>query len=158
MSPVRITKVQTAGAGIMTRQEVEEFLRGKFLIRLATVDSNGDPMIQPTWYYYHDEKLYLMTGAATKKVGNIRKKSTVYFSVDTEVSPYRGVKGKARAKVVSDIDRAVSIVKEISEKYTGRSDTPMAKSFVESTNDGSEVVIEIVPEYFAVWDYGKPDS
>jgi nitroimidazol reductase NimA-like FMN-containing flavoprotein (pyridoxamine 5'-phosphate oxidase superfamily) len=158
MSPVRISKVQTAGARIMTRSEVEAFLRGKFLIRLATVDSNGDPTIQPTWYNYDNEKLYLMTGAATMKVGNIRKKSTVYFSVDTEISPYKGVKGRARAEIVSDVDRAVGIVKQISQKYTGRSDTSMAKSLVESTKNGSEVVIEIVPEYFAVWDFGKPDS
>jgi nitroimidazol reductase NimA-like FMN-containing flavoprotein (pyridoxamine 5'-phosphate oxidase superfamily) len=151
---VKIVKAP-AGGRSMTRGELEEFLAGKLILRIATVNSRGDPEIQPVWYQYSNGKMYLMTGHDSRKVRNIRHKKTVYFSVDTEIVPYRGAKGRGTATILTDKNRAATIAEEISVRYLGNAEHPMAKRFTNAVREGRDVVIEIVPEYFSVWDYSN---
>jgi hypothetical protein len=54
------------------------------------------------------------------KVQNIqRNPDKIYFSIDDENYPYRGVKGKAIARISEDIQKNLSIIKEINMKYLG---------------------------------------
>ena len=80
----------------MNEQEVVNFLQSKLNLQLATIDESGDPNIQPVWFDYEkdSEKLYVMTPKMSNKVRNIRNKPNVYFSIDDEKFPYKGVKGK----------------------------------------------------------------
>ena len=140
----------------MTRQEVEEMLsKSKLLLRLATVNREGDPEIQPVWYQYDKGRLYVMTGHDSRKVENIKHRSTVYFSVDTEISPYKGIKGKAVATLLEDRKKAVAIAEEMGARYLGSAHNPMAKRFTEQVSAGKDIVIEIVPKFFSVWNYEK---
>ena len=91
---VRVHKAMTNAPG-MEQSEVDIFLStSKIPLRLGTVDSKGDPMIHPVWFDYSNGKLYLMSDKDTRKVRNIRGERTVYFSVDTDAEPHKGVKGK----------------------------------------------------------------
>ena len=69
-------------------------------LQLATIDEVGDPDIQPVWFEYDKDKksLFIMTPKTSKKAQNIRRKSKIYFSIDDENFPYKGVKGKGEAK------------------------------------------------------------
>lgn len=54
----------------------------------------------------------------TKKIQNIlRNPDKIYFSIDDENYPYRGVKGKAIAIISEDIQKNLSIVEKINMKY-----------------------------------------
>jgi len=152
MSTVKIIKAP-AGGRIMTRGELEEFLAGKLLLRIATVNPRGDAEIVPVWYQYTNGKLYLMTGHDSRKVQNIKHKKRVYFSIDTEMVPYKGAKGRGTATIMTDRNRAAGIAEEISVRYLGTAEHPMAKRFKNAVSEGRDVVVEIVPEYFSVWDY-----
>jgi general stress protein 26 len=59
----------------------------------------------------------LMTQKTTRKVGNIERKSTVYFSADTDATPNRGVKGKGTAHIIKETAKAMPIVEKIVAKY-----------------------------------------
>ena len=140
----------------MTRSETEDFLgHGKFLLRIATVNHSGDPEIVPIWYHYENGKLYLMTGPDSRKMQNIKHKNRVYFSVDTELVPYKGAKGKAIASVLRDKSKALGIAEKIVGKYLGDPKTAMSQRYIGHVRDGTEIVVELEPEYFSVWDYGK---
>jgi nitroimidazol reductase NimA-like FMN-containing flavoprotein (pyridoxamine 5'-phosphate oxidase superfamily) len=155
MSTVKIFKAP-AGGGSMTRAEVEDFLsHGKFLLRIATVNRHGDPEIVPIWYHYENGKLYLMTGPDSRKVQNFKRKNSVYFSVDTEISPYKGAKGKAKASVLKDGSEALGIAEKIVGKYLGDPKSTISQRYIGHVRDGTEIVVELEPEYFSVWDYGK---
>lgn len=82
--------------GAMTQPEIDGFLESKLNIQLATVDEAGDPNIQPLWFLYDkgSKRLFVMAGKSTKKVENIHNNPSVYFSIDDESFPYKGVKGK----------------------------------------------------------------
>jgi len=141
----------------MTKDEAEKFLESKLNLQLATIDEQGDPNIQPVWFYYDkdEEKLWINTSKFAKKTQNILKRSTIYFSIDDENPPVRGVKGKGIATIIDDLKIVVPLGEKISLKYLGTLDHPIAKMISEDSKKGGVVLVEISPKFFSTWDYGK---
>ena len=141
----------------MTSEEAERFLESKLNLQIATIDEQGEPNIQPVWFYYdkNREKLLITTSKSAKKTQNLRNKPVVYFSIDDENLPYKGVKGKGIVTIADDPDRVVPQADRISMKYLGTLDHPIAKMITDSSKKGEVVVIEISPRFFSTWDYGK---
>jgi hypothetical protein len=82
-------------------------------------------------------------------------KQDVYFSVDTDAMPNRGVKGRGTAIIIKDTGKALSLSEKIIAKYLGDLNSSMAKGIVDDVRKGSEVLVEITPHYFSTWDYTK---
>ena len=142
----------------VTDKEIINFLASKLNIQIATIDEEGYPMIQPIWFVYDKEsdKIYMATQKMTRKVQNIRRNpDKIYFSIDDDNYPYKGVKGKAVAKISEDIQKNLSIVEKINIKYLGTIEHPLAKMIMENTKNGVQVVIELTPKYFSAWDFNK---
>jgi PPOX class probable F420-dependent enzyme len=142
----------------MTREEAERFLEGKLNLQIATIDEKDEPNIQPVWFYYDKDagKLLLTTSKLAKKTQNLRRKPTIYFSIDDENPPYKGVKGKGIATIVEeDPNRIVPQADKISMKYLGTLDHPVAKTITDGAKKGEVVLVEISPKFFSTWDYGK---
>ena len=140
----------------VTEAEVNNILvESKLNMQIATIDEEGYPTIQPIWFLY--DKIYTATQKMSKKVQNIqRNPDKVYFSIDDEKYPYKGVKGRAIAKISEDKQKNLPIVEKINIKYLGTLEHPLAKMIIENTKNGTEVVIEIIPKFFSAWDFGKP--
>jgi general stress protein 26 len=144
--------------GPMSEAEVDSFLESKLNIQLATIDEMGDPNIQPLWFYFdrNSNKLYVTTGKTTKKVQNIRRNpNKIYFSVDDEKPPMKGVKGKAKITIFEDPQKILPIAEKIYLKYLGTLDHPDAKRLLEYARNGDTVLLEINPRFFSAWDLGK---
>ena len=145
----------------MTREEAERFLEGKLNLQIATIDEKDEPNIQPVWFYYDKDagKLLLTTSKLAKKTRNLRRKSTIYFSIDDENyqenRPPRGVKGKGIATIIDNPNRIVPKADEISMKYLGTLDHPVAKMITDGAKKGEVILVEISPKFFSTWDYGK---
>jgi PPOX class probable F420-dependent enzyme len=141
----------------MSKEEVERFLENSLNLQLATIDERGDPNIQPVWFYYDKdgEKLWINTSKSSRKTQNIRKRSTIYFSIDDENPPVRGVKGKGIATIIEDLKTVNPLGDRISLKYLGTLDHPIAKMISEDSKKGEVVLVEISPKFFSTWDYGK---
>ena len=142
----------------MTKEEVDRFLESKLMLQMSTIDEQGEPNIQPVWFYYDKNriKLLITTSKLAKKTQNLRKKPILYFSIDDENFPYKGVKGKGSVTLVEDPGRTVTEGDQISMKYLGTLDHPIAKMITEHSKKGENIVIEISPKFFSTWDYGKP--
>src|SRR5437899_7397445 len=122
----------------MEQAEIEVFLTSsKTPLRLGTVDSKGDPMIHPVWFHYSNGKLYLMSIKENRKVRNIMGKKTVYFSVDTDAEPHKGVKGKGTAVLLTDVEKSMAMSEKLVAKYLGDLSTPMAKRMVHGVSNDS---------------------
>ena len=141
----------------MTREEAERFLESKLNLQLATIYEQGEPNIQPVWFYYdkNGEKLSITTSKLAKKTQNLRNKPTIYFSIDDENLPYKGVKGKGIATIVEDPNKIIPQADRISMKYLGTLDHPVAKTITEFTKKGEVVLVEINPKFLSTWDYSK---
>jgi uncharacterized pyridoxamine 5'-phosphate oxidase family protein len=91
----------------VTETEVINFLTSKLNIQIATIDEEGYPLIQPIWFIYDKEssKIYISTQNMTKFQNIRRNPDKIYFSIDDENLPYKGVKGRAVAKISEDIQK-----------------------------------------------------
>jgi nitroimidazol reductase NimA-like FMN-containing flavoprotein (pyridoxamine 5'-phosphate oxidase superfamily) len=147
------------GYGVpMKEGEAKDFLeRSKMNLQLATIDNKDEPVVQPVWYYYDraSNLLYTETGKSSLKVRNIRRKNRVYFSVDDEAMPYKGVKGKAKVRILEDAEKNLPIAEKIMVKYLGSADHPMAKQLLGGVRSGQSIILEFAPAYFSTWDFGK---
>ena len=142
----------------VTEDEVNSFLQSKLNLQLATIDEDGYPSIQPLWFLYDKEsgKIYLSTSKMTKKARNLYKNpDKVYFSIDDENFPYKGVKGRGIVRISEDIDWNIPVVEKLSMKYLGTIDNPLAQMIMENTRKGIQIVIEITPKFFSAWYFGK---
>jgi general stress protein 26 len=144
----------------VTETEVNNFLQSKLNIQIATIDEEGYPNIHPLWFLYDSDsgKVYIGTAKMTRKVKNIqRNPDKIYFSIDDENYPYKGVKGMAVARISEDIQKNLPIVEKINLKYLGTLEHPLAQRLMENTRNGIEVIIEITPKFFSAWDFIKAE-
>jgi len=142
----------------VTEEEVDSFLENKLNVQLATIDEEGYPSIQPLWFLYDKKsgKIYISTQNTTRKIHNLHKVSDkVYFSIDDENFPYKGVKGRGNARVSEDKNFNIPVTEKIILKYLGTLDNPLAQMIMDNANKGIQVVIEITPKFFSAWDFAK---
>jgi len=141
---------------MLTEEQTIEFLTDKKLnLLLGTVGKNSDPFIHPVWFLYENEKLYVETSKTSKKVQNIRYKNMVYFCIDDENLPYRGVRGKALVKISTDVEDNIPIAERIMVKYTGNLENKVAKMLMDGVRAGQSAILEISPEYYSTWDHSE---
>ena len=84
-----------------------------------------------------------------------REHDKFYFSIDDEKFPYKGVKGRAIAKISEDIHKNLPIVEKINIKYLGTIEDPLVNMTLENTRNGTTMVLEIIPKFFSEWDLSK---
>ena len=154
-------KILNASPGFgepLSEQGVKEFLSSKVLnVHVGTVDEYGHANIHPAWYYYDSskDKIYVETGKQSKKTGNLKRNNVIYFCIDEQNPPYRGVRGKGTVKIYDDINFNVPIAEKIHIRYLGSLENPISKSLLDMMRAGQSIVLEITPKYYSTWDYSK---
>ena len=100
-------------------------------------------------------KIYIETGKQSKKTGNLKRNNVIYFCIDEQNPPYRGVRGKGTVKIYDDINFNVPIAEKIHIRYLGSLENPISKSLLDMMRAGQSIVLEITPKYYSTWDYSK---
>ena len=62
----------------------DEFLKKQKILRLATLDNEGNPHIIPVWYLFNSKKLYIGTNSKTEKAKNIKNNSKISFCISCD--------------------------------------------------------------------------
>ena len=129
----------------------KEFLKSQKILRLATIDTSGNPHIVPVWYMYINNKFYVGTNTRTKKAKNIKKNPKVSFCVDIGIkSPdIFGVMGVGRAKLILKTE----IVKQLAEKILFRYFKNLENKSAQKLLNQTDCIIEITPKKVTDWDY-----
>jgi uncharacterized pyridoxamine 5'-phosphate oxidase family protein len=143
------------GSALTEDQAVDFLTKSKLNLLLGTIDETGAPNVHPVWYLYDSGKLYVETSKTAKKVRNIKNKNSVYFCIDDEKIPYKGVRGKGSVRVSDNVQSNIPIAEKIMLKYTGSLDNEIAKFLMDGVKNGFSVILEITPKYFATWDHSS---
>jgi nitroimidazol reductase NimA-like FMN-containing flavoprotein (pyridoxamine 5'-phosphate oxidase superfamily) len=139
----------------LSEEQVKDFLNSKLNLQLATLDSKGEPSIHPVWYLFENQKLYVATPKKSKKAQNAMKNNLVYYSIDDENIPYKGVKGKATVRLLEDIDSNLKIAEKIILKYMGSLENDIGKFIIGQIKEGNEAIIELTPKFYSAWSFGN---
>jgi general stress protein 26 len=144
--------------GPMTEDEVRNFLaNSKKNVHISTIDEKGEPNIHPTWYYFdnNNDKIYIESGKDSRKTQNLRRTNIIYYCVDDDNIPYKGVRGKGIVRISEDVNYNLPIVEKIVVKYLGSIEHPISQTIIGGIRNRDEVILEITPKFYATWDYGK---
>lgn len=142
----------------MTEDEVRYFLiNSKKNAHISTLDERGEPNIHPTWYYFDNEggKIYIESGRASRKTQNLVRNNIIYYCIDDDNIPYKGVRGKGTVRISEDMNYNLPIAEKIVIKYLGSVEHPVSQLLLNSLKNGTAVLIEITPMFFATWDDSK---
>ncbi len=153
---MKIVHASPGFGSALTESQVTEFLsNSKLNLQLGTIDKNGEPNIHTVWYFYENDRLYIETSKTSKKVQNIKSNNTVYFCIDDEKIPYKGVRGKATVKILEEIDQILPFAEKICLKYTGSLDNEIAAFLLTGVKNGLSVVLEVSPKFYSTWDHSS---
>src|SRR5438552_18636127 len=97
----------------------KDFIKSQKIMRLASIEPNGNPHIVPVWYNYSGRKFHVGTSIRTKKAKNIRLNTKVSFCIDvgTNSRDIFGVMGAGRASLILYNMRVQFIAKNILLRY-----------------------------------------
>ena len=137
----------------LTEQQINEFLTKNLNLQLGTIDEKGEPNITPVWFDHKNGKLYIATPKKSKKAQNALRGDTIYFSIDDETFPYKGVKGKGTVKLVDDFNAKIAIAEKIIIKYMGNLENDIGKFIIGQIKEGSQAILEITPKYYSAWSF-----
>lgn len=139
----------TVRSGPWAAAEVEAFLAAATIpVRLA---SNGRtyPLVQSLWFRYEEGALWCCTRADSVLVRRLLRDRHCAFEVSADLPPYRGVRGRGKATVLTEGAEATLPV--LLDRYLGGTDSPLAAWLLSRLDD--EVAIRIDDLVVTSWDY-----
>lgn len=146
----------------MSDDEVWEFLADHYVMRLATVDPQGDPHVVPMWYAVIGRRLGMRSASdALTKVGNLLRTRRFAAVVDVggAYSELRGVMLRGRAYEADD-DTVAEIVAGFADRYYdgGEDLSKLPDPVREKLADMLFTYIVLEPESIVSWDNSKWES
>lgn len=120
---------------------MEKRLQSEHNIWVATVRADGRPHLTPTWFVWHDGKVYVCIDPNSVKARNLENNGQIALALEDGSSPII-VEGVGRS--VAESDRPEAVVKEFRRKYDWNIVT-----------DGQySLLIEITPKKVLNWNNG----
>jgi PPOX class probable F420-dependent enzyme len=138
--------------GELSSDELDEFLGRGILGRLAVLDDNGWPYVQPVWFAWDPAERVFWVVARKKSVwaGYMQRDGRVALTIDEDERPLRKVTLQGRAEVVEEPNvggRWVAIAKEMATRYLG----PHGPDYIVPTLDKPRWLFKIVPTAMKTW-------
>jgi PPOX class probable F420-dependent enzyme len=130
----------------MSTEEMEEFLKGPNLARVAVVRGDGSPFIVPVWYEWDGKYLYVVGRKRSSWVDDVRRNGRVCVLIDEDKLPLRKVIIEGTAEVVGT--DWIEIGKRMAVRYFGPDVGP---KYLEGTLDQPRWVIRITPKKITTW-------
>ena len=135
--------------GKMSREEVDEFLGGAALCRLACHDDDGWPHIVPTCFQYADGGFYVVARERSAWARFMTRDARVSLVIDDPVSQQR-VSVKGEAKVIEEPNvggKWVAIANDMVRRYLGG----IADDYLDSASHEPRWLFFITPVSMTTW-------
>jgi PPOX class probable F420-dependent enzyme len=136
---------------------MREFLNGRHYATLATLNEDGSIHLTPVWYLFEDERFFISTGAASRKVSNISARPEASIVVDIRnLGSERWVSSLGTAEIIRG-ERSKEVNAKINQRY-------LTKAALEDPRLGpvfaaaGEVTIGLNPDSWRSWELKSMDD
>jgi nitroimidazol reductase NimA-like FMN-containing flavoprotein (pyridoxamine 5'-phosphate oxidase superfamily) len=138
--------------GLMSDAERDEFLAGNTLARLAVLDENGWPYVQPVWYQWDPAEgiFWIIARKKSAWAPMMQNNSKVAITIDGEERPYKKVTVQGTAEVVEEPNiggQWVEIARQMSYRYLGEH----GPDYLVPTLDKPRWLFKITPTVLTTW-------
>ena len=137
---------------------MREFLNGRHYATLATLNADGSMHLTPVWYLFEDERLFVESAAADRKVRNIVARPAASLLVDSRRQ--RGAEQWVSASGTAEIirgERSKAINANIQQRYltTAGLEDPRVGPVLAAAG---EVTISLTPHSWRSWELKSLDD
>ena len=131
--------------------KVNDFIKTQKILRIATIDTRGNPHIVPVWYNYESDKFYIGTNTRTIKAKNVKQNPKVSFCIDVGINSPEifGVMGIGKARLILEDNRVRAVARKILLRYFKSLKNKSAQKLLKDT----DCVIEITPKKTTTWKF-----
>lgn len=141
----------------MTPAEVDEFLQGRHVMNVATLQRSGWPHLVAMWYGFVDGTPAFWTFAKSQKIVNLRRDDRVTCLVEAgdTYEELRGVELVGRGRIVDDFDTVLAVGRSVGERYTGPAAVSEAALPFLEAQARKRVAVLVDVEQVVSWDHRK---
>jgi len=136
----------------LTPEEVNEFLAGAIVARVATIDENGLPYITPMWQEWDGKVMWIIPRERTAWVQHIKKNPNIAVSCAMDGAPNRRVLFRGKAEIISGPapmeGQCLEIGNRMALRYLGKH----GPEYLIPTLDRPRYLIKFVPMETTTWD------
>lgn len=134
----------------MSQTRVHAFLtEGNWIAKIATVGPEGRPYVNPVWYEYDGEALYLAGRERARWVAHIRRNPWVAVLIDSPAVPYARVIVEAKAEILPPVDYDAKRKLKKFVRYLGET---MAQRYLSDAEDRPRVIVRIPMTRVTTWE------
>ena len=139
----------------MRPEEIDEFVRGRHTMSVATVGPDGRVHLVAMWYGFLDGAPAFETYQKSQKVVNLRRDPRMTCMVEDgdTYEVLRGVELVGTGEVVEDEDRLLEVARSVVSRYhalSGDEAEAMARILMRK-----RVAVKVNVEHVVSWDHGK---
>ena len=127
----------------LSQKEIEDFIRGPWMARLACIRPDGSPHVIPVWYDWDGEKIQVVSWKGSQWPEYVLGNSKVSLTIDEPWLPFRRVVVRGSAIPLST-DTETHLIKKILNRLISRYS---AAGYSEEMVDQVRFVFRIIPEY-----------
>lgn len=142
----------------MSQAEIDAFLNGVHLARVATVRPDGRPHVAPIWYLWEDGCFYFETSRNAVKAKNLRTNPYIAITVDVTGGGLRlrYVILEGQAALIEDRVTVKKLTERIYGRYVGVEalQTPKLQEMLNVDN----LIVKVKPTKFITMDHLNPSE
>jgi PPOX class probable F420-dependent enzyme len=140
----------------LSDEEREDFLTatdqepwGRCTAEIATLTPDGKPYVNPVWYEWEDDRVYILGKPKAQYVKNIRENPEVFVVIDKQSPPYVRVNIQGTATIIDEEwnDRWEAMARTMTDAYLGE----QGLEYHEERLQFPVSVIEVTPEAMNTW-------
>lgn len=84
----------------MTKEEIDDFLSGRWIARLATIGQDGYPHVTPLWYYWDGKCVYFALTRNRRPFKHLNRDPRCSVAVDMDDRPLMGMRSNLAKAVI----------------------------------------------------------
>ena len=137
--------------GTWSDSQLDQFLQSTTVpMRIAANTLSGFPTVTPLWFIWQDQCLLAASRPNAGIVKILRRDGRCAFDISVERAPYKGIRGKGLASIVSD---GLPTLKALHDRYLGNESPTFRNWLLERSQD--ECLIHINPVEITSWDFSR---
>ncbi|MER3406302.1 MAG: hypothetical protein C4289_15020, partial [Chloroflexota bacterium] len=108
--------------GGMSRREMDAFLQGPWICKVACLKDDGSPYVVPVWYEWDGEGFYLVARKKSAWAAYLQRDPRVMLCIDKDTRPYQKVLVEGRAMILEEPNTGghwVEIAERMARRYLG---------------------------------------
>lgn len=138
--------------GTLEEEELSSFLNEGILARLAVIDEEGFPYVNPVWFEWEPEEgiFWVIARKKSRWAEYMKKNPKVGLTIDDNRTPLRKVMAQGNAAVIEEPNvggQWVQIAERMSLRYLGEN----GPEYLVPTLDKPRWLFKITPTTFTTW-------